>query len=197
MGGPRSEQTNVLSFLRLPTNPSHSFPRRDSGLTVTVAKGPAVRGSHTPFFSPAVSWHSARAGYRSSCSEPHRENEVSIMTASKIPFLAIVSIFALSSSLAFADQATQAKLHAEARISEADTRTMALAKVPGGSISSSELEKKHGRLIWSFDIAQVGSKNITEVQVDAKTGKIVSTKIETPDKERQEGIAEKKAGKTH
>src|SRR3979411_1911868 len=115
------------------------------------------------------------------------------MTASRIPFFVIVSIVALSSSLALADQATQAKLHAEAKISEADARTMALAKVPGGSISSSELEKEHGRLIWSFDIAQVGSKNITEVQVDAKTGKIVSTKIETPDKERQEAIAEKKA----
>jgi len=62
--------------------------------------------------------------------------------------------------------------------------------------SSSELEKEHGKLIWSFDIAQVGSKNITEVQVDAKTGKIVSTKTETPDKERQEAIAEKKGGKT-
>ena len=119
------------------------------------------------------------------------------MSASKITFLATVSIFVLSSSLALADQATQAKLHAEAKISEAQARTMALAKVPGGSVSSSELEKEHGKLIWSFDIAQVGSKNITEIQVDAKTGKIVSTRIETPDKERKEAIAEKKQGKTH
>jgi hypothetical protein len=152
-----------------------------------------------PFFYRAVSCHSSRAGYRSSSSEPRRtrENEVSIMTASKIPFLAIVSIFALSSSLALADQATQAKLHAEAKISEAQARTMALTKVPGESISSAELEQEHGKLIWSFDIAQVGSKNITEVQVDAKTGKIVSTRVETPDQERQEAIAEKKEGKTH
>jgi uncharacterized membrane protein YkoI len=83
------------------------------------------------------------------------------------------------------------------RISEADARTTALAKVPGGAVSSSELEKEHGKLIWSFDIAKVGSKNITEVQVDAKTGKIVSTKIETPDKERREAIAEKKEGKAY
>ena len=108
------------------------------------------------------------------------------MTASKIPFLAIVSIFAFSSSLAIADEATQAKLQAEAKISEAEARAIALAKVPGGSVSSSELEKEHRKLIWSFDIAQVGSKNITEVQVDAKTGKIVSTQIETPDRERKE-----------
>jgi uncharacterized membrane protein YkoI len=114
------------------------------------------------------------------------------MTASKISFIALAWIFALGSSFAFADQATQAKLAAEAKISESDARTTALAKVPGGAVSSSELEKEHGKLIWSFDIATVGSKNITEVQVDAKTGKIVSTKIETPDKERKEAIAGKK-----
>ena len=119
------------------------------------------------------------------------------MTESKIPLLALASIFAFSSALALADETTQARLHAEAKISEADARTTALARVPGGSVSSSELEEEHGKLIWSFDIAQVGSKNITEVQVDAKTGKIVSTKTETPDKERQEAIAEKKGGKTY
>jgi hypothetical protein len=124
------------------------------------------------------------------------EYEVSIMTASRISFVAIASIFAFGSSLALADEATQAKLHAEAKISEANARTTALAKVPGGTVSSSELEKEHGKLIWSFDIAQGGSKNVTEVQVDAKTGKIVSTQIETPAKERKEAMAEKKAGKT-
>jgi uncharacterized membrane protein YkoI len=123
--------------------------------------------------------------------------EISIMTASKISFITLASIFTLSASFAFADPATQAKLAAEAKISEADARTTALAKVPGGTVSSSELEKEHGKLIWSFDIAKVGSKNITEVQVDAKTGKIVSTKAETPDKERQEAIAEKKEGKAY
>jgi uncharacterized membrane protein YkoI len=113
------------------------------------------------------------------------------MTALTISSVTLASIVALGSSFAFADQASQAKLAAEAKISEADARTTALAKVPGGAISSSELEKEHGKLIWSFDIAKVGSQNVTEVQVDAKTGKIVSTQIETPDKERREAIAEK------
>ncbi|MBV8485528.1 MAG: hypothetical protein JO077_21990 [Verrucomicrobia bacterium] len=35
-------------------------------------------------------------------------------------------------------------------------------------------------MIWSFDIAKARTRNITEVQVDAKTGKIVSTQTETP-----------------
>jgi len=86
---------------------------------------------------------------------------------------------------------------AEAKISEADARTTALAKVPGGTVSSSELEKEHGKLIWSFDIAKAGSKNVTEVQVDAKTGKLVSTKIETPDKQRKEAAADKQEGKAY
>ena len=118
------------------------------------------------------------------------------MAACKISFTALASIVALSSSLALADPATQAKLAAQATVSEADARTTALAKVPGGTVASSELEKEHGKLIWSFDIATAASKDVTEVQVDAKTGKIVSTKTETPDKERKEALAEKKKGKT-
>jgi len=113
------------------------------------------------------------------------------MTVSKISSFAVASLLIFGTSLALADGATQAKLQAQAKISEADARTTALAKVPGGSVSSSELEKEHGKLIWSFDIAQTGSKNITEVQVDAKTGKVVSTKIETPAKEQKEAMAEK------
>jgi Peptidase propeptide and YPEB domain len=119
------------------------------------------------------------------------------MITPKISFITLASVFALSSSFAFADQATQAKLAAEAKISEADARTAALAKVPGGTVSSSELEQEHGKLIWSFDIAKVGSKHITEVQVDAKTGMIVSTQVETPDKQRKEAIADKKEGKAY
>jgi len=48
------------------------------------------------------------------------------------------------------------------------------AKVPGGSIKDGELEEEKGRLIWSFDISTPGSKNITELAVDAKTGEVAS-----------------------
>ena len=39
------------------------------------------------------------------------------------------------------------------------------------------------------------SKNIIEVQVDAKSGKIVSTKIETPSDQASEAAADKKLKK--
>jgi hypothetical protein len=39
------------------------------------------------------------------------------------------------------------------------------------------------------------SKNIAEIQVDAKTGKIVSTQFETPRDQAKEAAADKKAKK--
>lgn len=114
------------------------------------------------------------------------------MTVTKNASLTILaSLLALGASMAFAADAAQAKLQAQAKVSEADARATALAKVPRGSVSSAELEKEHGKLVWSFDIAQTGSKNITEVQVDANTGKVVSTKTETPAQEHKEATAEK------
>jgi hypothetical protein len=41
-------------------------------------------------------------------------------------------------------------------------------------------------MIWSFDIATPGTKNITEVNIDAMTGEIVAVDIETPEKEAKE-----------
>jgi uncharacterized membrane protein YkoI len=55
------------------------------------------------------------------------------------------------------------------------------------------LEKEHGKLIWSFDIAMPKSKSITEVQVDALSGKIVSTQVETPKDQAKEAAADMKA----
>lgn len=98
------------------------------------------------------------------------------------------------SSLWAAEQ-SQAVLKAEAKVAEAQARKTALAKVPRGTIKSSELEKEAGKLIWSFDIAMPKSRNITEVQVDAKTGKVVSTQIETPADQAKEAAADRKIKK--
>ena len=76
------------------------------------------------------------------------------------------------------DSGKQARLQAEAKVSEADARSTALTKAPNGTIKESELEKEHGKLIWSFDIATPDSKDITEVNVDAIDGSIVSVEKE-------------------
>ena len=58
--------------------------------------------------------------------------------------------------------------------------------MPGGKITEGELEKENGKLVWSFDIATTGSKDITEIQVDAITGQIVSRETETPEQQAKE-----------
>ena len=97
----------------------------------------------------------------------------------------------LSLSMMFAQaQDTQGALKAEAKISEASARATALAKVQNGTVQSSELEKENGLLVWSFDIAKPRTKNITEVQVDAISGKIASVKTETPAVQAKEARAD-------
>ena len=89
-------------------------------------------------------------------------------------------------------QPSEARLMKETKVAKSRAEKTALTRVPDGIIKSAELEREHGLLIWSFDIAKPGTKNITEVQVDAKTGKIASVKIETPKDQATEAAAEKK-----
>ena len=84
-------------------------------------------------------------------------------------------------------------LEAQQRISGAEAEKIALARVPGGKTISGKLEKEKGRQVWSFDISMPASRNITEVWVDARTGEVVSTQIETPAQQAKEAAAEKKA----
>lgn len=74
----------------------------------------------------------------------------------------------------------EAKLMAKAKVSKADAQATALAKVPNGTVKEGELEKEHGKLIWSFDITTPESKDIKEVAVDAMTGDVIAVDTETP-----------------
>ena len=107
----------------------------------------------------------------------------------KTRLLALTSILTLVGMIAFgcATQ-SQEKLRNRARVSEADARATALSQVPGGTITEGELEEEHGLLIWSFDIRATGKPGVTEVQVNALTGKIARVE--------QESEAQEKAGKT-
>lgn len=83
-------------------------------------------------------------------------------------------------------------LQAEAKVSRLDAETTALAAVPGGVIKEAELERENGMLVWSFDVSTPGSKDITEVQVDALNGKVVSVEKETPSDQAEELRHDKK-----
>lgn len=85
----------------------------------------------------------------------------------------------------------EAKLMAEAKVSKADAEKTALAKAPNGTIKEGELEKEKGKLIWSFDITTPDTKDITEVNVDAITGDVVSVEKESAESEAKEAAGEK------
>lgn len=86
---------------------------------------------------------------------------------------------------------SQAQLMAEAKVSRADAERTALAKVPNGTIKEGELEREKGKLIWSFDIATPGTKDITEVNVDAVSGEVVAMDKESAKDEAKEAKKDK------
>lgn len=88
------------------------------------------------------------------------------------------------------NRAKSAKLEAQAKISKADAQKIALEKVPGGTIKEGEIEQENGKLIWSFDIATAGTKEITEVQVDALTGAVVDVSKESVAEQKKEKKAD-------
>jgi uncharacterized membrane protein YkoI len=83
-------------------------------------------------------------------------------------------------------------LIAQAMASQKKAAKAALMRVPKGKIKSAKLEATHGKLIWCFDISMHKTRNITEVKVNAKTGEIVSTQVETPQDQSREAAAEPK-----
>ena len=88
-------------------------------------------------------------------------------------------------------------LQAQAKISKADAETAALAKVPGGAVKESELEKEHGKLIWSVDITIPDSKDIKEVAVNAVTGEVGEIETETPADQAKEAAEDSAKEKKH
>jgi uncharacterized membrane protein YkoI len=86
---------------------------------------------------------------------------------------------------------SQADLQKEAKITMAKAREIALTKVKGGKIESGEIERENGKLIYSFDI-KTSKPGITEVNVNAMTGKIVDVHAENAAKEAAEKKQEAK-----
>ncbi|NML47166.1 hypothetical protein HHL11_25695 [Ramlibacter sp. G-1-2-2] len=105
-----------------------------------------------------------------------------------LPILALAGAFTFSH--AFAAEPSQAELQAQAKIGQDQATKTALARVPGGKVQSAELEREHGKLVWSFDLAQNGKSGVTEIQVDALTGKVVSQKKESAAQEASEATKE-------
>ena len=96
-------------------------------------------------------------------------------------------------------------LMALAKITGDSALKVARKRVPNSTMTSGELEKEHGKLVFSFDLAVAGKPGIEEVQVDAVSGAIVSVEHESAEEEAKEAdlavegrhyeTGEKQAGK--
>ena len=87
----------------------------------------------------------------------------------------------------------QAKLASQAKITKEQAQEIALQRAPG-TVESGELEREHGKLVYSFDIRN-SKGTIDEVQVSAITGKIVRVEHETKAQEEAEKRKDEKRGK--
>ncbi len=113
----------------------------------------------------------------------------------------LTGLFAIASTNAFGQEREEkqdANLAKQSKITMAQARSIAMKKA-SGKIEGEELEKEHGKLLYSFDIRSEKGI-ITEVQVDAKTGKLLSAKEESKADEAKEKSedakqAKKKGGK--
>ncbi len=107
---------------------------------------------------------------------------------------AVLSAFlVLAPAALHAATSEQAKLQKEAKISMDEAKEIALKHVHKDSkIESSELEREHGKLIYSFDIREPHRKDVTEVNVNAIDGKIVAIGHENAKSEAAEKKQEAK-----
>ncbi len=78
----------------------------------------------------------------------------------------------------------------KAKITKAQAQAIALQRA-SGRVEDGELEKEHGKWVYSFDIRNAKG-TITEVQVEAYTGKIVSVVEENAAAEAKEKAQEAK-----
>ncbi len=91
-------------------------------------------------------------------------------------------------------QQSETELLKQARVTKHQAKKIALAIVKRGAIKCVELEKENGVLIWSVDVTQPLRKDLTDVWIDATTGKITAVEVETPITEKKE-VAEQKLKK--
>jgi uncharacterized membrane protein YkoI len=96
--------------------------------------------------------------------------------------LLTTSVFAANSKVT--EKVKESSLQKLAKVSPDSAITLAFQKAPG-KIVESDLEVENGLLVYSYDIQSKEDK-IIEVQIDAISGSVVSTKEETPANEKAE-----------
>jgi uncharacterized membrane protein YkoI len=110
-----------------------------------------------------------------------------------ISALLIGGSLAMAKSAGQEESANEAKLAKQAKITKERAQEIALKRAPG-TVESAELEKEHGKLVYSFDIRNAKG-TIDEVQVSAITGRVVRVEHENKKQEAAEKRKEAKEKK--
>jgi uncharacterized membrane protein YkoI len=129
---------------------------------------------------------SCRPGKRSELVNNHRFREKGLIVKIKNVACLMAAVALFVGCETEKNEHDQAKLQSMAKVTKEDAQKTALARVPNGTVQEAELEKEHGKVIWSFDIAVPGSKDISEVEVDAVTGEVVAMEKESPEEQAKE-----------
>lgn len=115
-----------------------------------------------------------------------------------LPTLAVAGALAVGSALAPRTASAQrprptydrdlpkALLH-EARITEDSAAKVAMARIPNGRIRAVELEREHGKLIYSYELKVPHRSGVEEVNVNAIDGSVVNVEHEGGEGEGPEG----------
>lgn len=105
--------------------------------------------------------------------------------------ITIIAALALGGAVVAKNNISGAQsLSRQTKITMAQARKTALERA-SGKIESEELEKENGKTVYSFDIRNAKG-TITEVQVDAYTGAVISVEEEDAGKEAAEKRQDKK-----
>ena len=99
------------------------------------------------------------------------------MNPKRILILVCLAMLAMSVGLFAAEPQTEAKAEPKkANITMEEARVIALAKVPGGEVTSEELGRVAGKLTFFIDVRTEGKKGVDVVSVNASDGEVVEVK---------------------
>lgn len=97
---------------------------------------------------------------------------------------AILSFVLLTPAISRAG-AIKGSLIKQASVTRSEAERIALSQVQDGKILHTDLKKEHGKIIWFFDVSRPHTKEVTAVQVDAKSGNVLLLSAHPPIQQSQ------------
>jgi uncharacterized membrane protein YkoI len=87
-------------------------------------------------------------------------------------FFLVIAVALAASSLTAASSRENERLR-EGKITKNEAEHLVLAKFPGATIKKCVLTPAKGHSVWVLDVVKAGAHDITKVQVDGLSGKIL------------------------